>query len=113
MRKTISQITAERLYTSISAFRADSKSYIPTFMFQGSRNASKTIVKFLLLISKLNDLFGEIIVSVRLGGRFSSFDGFVTISHKLRNLTELSSALRLRLPARTYRSVRAGSNRSI
>ncbi len=49
MRKTTFQITAEYLYTSISAFRADNKSYIPKFMFlQDSRNASKTIVKFLL-----------------------------------------------------------------
>ncbi len=49
MRKSTFQITVEYLYTSISAFRADNKSYIPTFMLlQGSRNASKTIVKFLL-----------------------------------------------------------------
>ena len=48
MRKTIFQITIEYLCTSISAFRADNKSYIPTFMFQGSRNASQTTVKFCL-----------------------------------------------------------------
>ncbi len=38
------------------------------------------------LLSKLSDLFGEIIVAVHLGRRFSLFDGFMTISHKLRNL---------------------------
>ena len=35
-------------------------------------------------------------VAVRLGGRFLSSDEFMTISCKLCNLTELSSALRLR-----------------
>lgn len=35
MRRTNYQLTAECLCTSISAFRADNKSYIPTFMFQG------------------------------------------------------------------------------
>jgi hypothetical protein len=40
----------------------------------------------LIILSKLNNLFGEITVAARPGGRFSSFDGFITISHKLRNL---------------------------
>ncbi|MGR3302927.1 MAG: hypothetical protein ACUZ8I_10555 [Candidatus Scalindua sp.] len=37
-------------------------------------------------ILKSRDLFGENIVAARLGGRSSSFDGFMTILHKLRNL---------------------------
>ncbi len=48
MRITTFQITAEHLYVSISAFRADNKSYIPAFIFQGSRNSSKTIVEYSL-----------------------------------------------------------------
>ncbi len=35
MRKATFQITAECQCISIPAFRADNKSYIPTFMFQG------------------------------------------------------------------------------
>ncbi len=43
------------------------------------------------LISKLSYLFGEIIVAVHPGGHFSSFDGFMAISHKLCNLLVLRS----------------------
>ena len=46
MRKTTFQMSVECLCTSISAFKAVNKSYISTFMFQGSRNASKTIARF-------------------------------------------------------------------
>ena len=53
MRKTPFQTTAERLCTSISTFIADNKLYIPPFMFQGSRNASKTIVNFFLFSTVL------------------------------------------------------------
>jgi hypothetical protein len=34
----------------------------------------------------LSVLFGEIIVAAGFSLRFSSFDGFMTILHKLRNL---------------------------
>ena len=38
------------------------------------------------LLSKLSDLLGEIIVAAGFSLCFSSFDGFMIISHKLRNL---------------------------
>jgi hypothetical protein len=52
----------------------------------------------------LSDLFGGIIVAVCLGGRFSSFDGFMTISHKLRNL-KVAATKSLNLDSKNFNIV--------
>jgi len=49
----------------------------------------------LIILSKLSDLIGEITVAVHLGGLSTSFDGFMTISHKLRNLKVATTRLYL------------------